>query len=66
MTRSEPAAPEYRAIAYLRAPSADRPTNDDGVDAQRVQCQRLAEKLGAAIVDQFVEPARATTARSAP
>lgn len=51
---------KYRAFIYIRV-SSDHPSTEYALDAQRVECQRIAEKLDWTAVDVFTEPGQATT-----
>ena len=58
--------PGTRAVIYLRVSSAGQVKTDydpEGISipAQRVACQRKAEQLGLAIVDEYIEPGKSAT-----
>lgn len=63
MNNPKAAKLQPRAVIYIRV-SSDRPSTEYAVDAQRVECQRIAEKLGWTVVDVFTEPGQATTGKS--
>lgn len=63
MNNPQAAKSQPRAVMYIRA-SSDRPSTEYALDAQRVECQRIAEKLGWTAVDVFTEPEQATTGNS--
>jgi DNA invertase Pin-like site-specific DNA recombinase len=63
MNNPKAAKSQPRAVIYIRVPS-DRPSTDYALDAQRVECQRIAEKLGCTAVDVFTEAGQATTGKS--
>ncbi len=46
-----------RAVLYLRVASADRQDQRDGIAEQREVCVREAERLGAVIMDEYVDAA---------
>lgn len=66
LTNNSTAEPGTRAVIYLRVSSAGQVKTDydpEGISipAQRRACQRKAEQLGLAIIDEYIEPGRSAT-----
>lgn len=43
------------AVVYVRVASTDRADQEHGLTAQREACKREAKRLGAAIIEEFVD-----------
>lgn len=63
MNNPKAAKSKRRAVIYIRM-SSDNASTEYALDAQRVECQRIAEKLGWTAVDVFTEPGQATTEKN--
>lgn len=63
MNNPKVAKSQPRAVIYIPV-SSDRPSTEYALDAQRVECQRIAEKLGWIAVDVSTESGQATTGKS--
>jgi DNA invertase Pin-like site-specific DNA recombinase len=42
-------------VVYVRVASTDRADQEHGLTAQREACKREAKRLGAAIIEEFVD-----------
>lgn len=55
--------PGLRAVTYMRVTS-DVPVKTGSTDSLHIKCQRIAERLGLTIIDEYIEPERAATEKS--
>jgi site-specific DNA recombinase len=51
----KPDAPRLKAVIYIRVASKDQADRDNAIAVQREACKREADKIGATVVDEFVD-----------